>query len=174
MKNVATGDRQALRVLYERYAEFVFRIAFRFVCHEEDARDITQSVFLTLMQKADRYQPNAKLTTWLYRVVVNRCLNHRAKASQRQREPPLDHDHLVQLQGPERDRPDCRLESAQRTELVRDALLKLPERQRLAVVLSRFEQLSYEEIAVAMACTTSSVQSLLFRARQSLRKFFPA
>ena len=171
MMSVADGDREALRVLYERHADFVFRIAYRFLFDEEDARDITQSVFVTLMQTAHRYKPKAKLTTWLYRVVVNRCLNHRSKASHRLRVAPDKHDPLERIPAPEEEQPDRILERARRMSGLRDALLQLPERQRMAVVLKRFEEMSYEEIAEALGCSKSSVESLLFRARRSLKRF---
>lgn len=172
MRSVAAGDRQAFKVLYERHADFVFRTAYRFLFDEEDARDITQSVFITVMQVAHRYRPEAKLTTWLHRVVVNRCLNYRARASHRLRASQHESDLLDQVPAPEEDRPDHLLDRARRAAHVRDALLELPERQRMAVVLRRFEDLSYEEIAEALGCTRSSVESLLFRARQSLRVLF--
>ena len=172
MRSVAGGDRQVLKVLYERHAGFVFRTAYRFLFDEEDARDITQSVFVTVMQTAHRYKPEAKLTTWLYRVVVNRCLNHRSRASHRLRGPQNEHDHLERVPAPEEGQPDRLMERAGQMARLRDALLQLPERQRMALVLKRFEEMSYEEIAEALGCSKSSVESLLFRARQSSKKFF--
>ncbi|MBW2702961.1 MAG: sigma-70 family RNA polymerase sigma factor [Deltaproteobacteria bacterium] len=170
MRSVAGGDREALQVLYERHANFVFRIAYRFLFDEEEARDITQSVFVTVMQAAHRYKPEAKFTTWLFRVVVNRCLNHRSKASHRLHSAPDEHDPLENIPAPEEEQPDRILERARRMSDLRDALLQLPERQRMAVVLKRFEEMSYEEIAEALGCSKSSVESLLFRARQSLKR----
>jgi len=172
MRSVAAGDRQALKVIYERHAGFVFRIAYRFLFDEEDARDITQSVFVTLMQTAHRYKPEAKLTTWLYRVVVNRCLNHRSRASSRLRDLQNQRDLPEKVPAPEADQPDRRMERAEQMARLRDALLQLPERQRMALVLKRFEEMSYEEIAEALSCSKSSVESMLFRARRSIRKFF--
>ena len=171
MRSVAAGDRQALKVLYERHADFVFRTAYRFLFDEEDARDITQSVFVTVMQTAHRYKPEAKLTTWLYRVVVNRCLNHRSKASHRLLGPRNEHDHLERVPAPEEGQPDRLMERARQMSRLRDALLQLPERQRMALILKYFEEMSYEEIVEALGCSKSSVESLLFRARQSLKKF---
>ena len=172
MRSVAAGDRLALRVLYERHAGFVFRTAYRFLFDEEDARDMTQSVFVTVMQTAYRYKPEAKLTTWLYRVVVNRCLNHRSKASHRLRDSQNEHAFPERVPAPEEGRPDRLTERAEQTARLRDALLQLPERQRIALILKRFEEMSYEEIAEALDCSKSSVESLLYRARQSIIRFF--
>jgi RNA polymerase sigma-70 factor, ECF subfamily len=171
MQNLAAGDRQALRVLYERHAEFVHRVAYRFIGNGEDARDMTQSVFVTIMQSAHRYRPEARLTTWIYRIVVNRCLNHRSKASRRFRASLTDRG-FEEIPAPEENRPDriaCRAEQRER---LLAAMRELPERQRMALVLSRFEGHSYEEIARLMDCSKKSVESLLVRARRSLAEHF--
>jgi RNA polymerase sigma-70 factor (ECF subfamily) len=170
MQDLAAGDRQALRVLYERHAEFVFRTAYRYLGDKEDALDITQSIFVTVMQSAHRYRPDGKLTTWLYRVVVNRCLNHRSRASHRLRGSRDEHDRIEQVPAPEEGRPDRLVERSRQRARVQAALLRLPQRQRMAVVLKRFEEMSYEEIAGALGCSRSSVESLLFRARRSLER----
>ncbi len=169
MRDLAAGDRQALRILYDRHAEFVFRTAYRFLLDEEDARDITQSVFVTLMQAARRYRPEAKLTTWLYRIVVNRCLNHRSKASYRLRADSDELDQLENVPAPDEVRPDRLVELAGQRDLLRAALIRLPERQRAALILKHFEDMSYKEIAEILGCSKSSVESLIFRARRSLK-----
>jgi RNA polymerase sigma-70 factor (ECF subfamily) len=168
MRDLAAGDRQALGVLYERHASLVFRTAYRYLGDEEDALDITQSIFVTLLQSAHRYRPDARFTTWLHRVVANRCLNHRSRASQRLRDPRDAHERIEHVPAPEDGRPDRLHERARQRARVQAALLRLPERQRMAVVLRRFEEMSYEEIANALGRSKSSVESLLFRARRSL------
>ena len=166
---VASGDRDALRVLYERHAERVWRVARRHLGNDADAEDVTQAVFLGLMEGARQFRPEARFTTWLYRVTANRCLNHRALAHERLRDG-LDTVPEAALVARAEDQPDRLIETREREAAVLAALARLPERQRLAVVLSRFDGLSYEEIAEAMQCSVSTVESLLFRARQGLRK----
>jgi RNA polymerase sigma-70 factor (ECF subfamily) len=170
IRRAGAGDRDAVQALYDRHAGFVFRTAYRFVVDEEDARDITQSVFVSLIQSADRYRPEARLTTWLYRIVVNRCLNHRSQASRRLRKYSRDDGALEQWPAPEEERPDRQLERSEEVGRVHAAMLELPERQRMALILSRFEEMSYQEIAEAMGCSKNSVESLLFRARRQLRR----
>ena len=167
MDNLAKGDRQALRVLYERHAEFVHRVACRFAGDEEDARDITQSVFVTIMQSADRFRPDAKLTTWIHRVVVNRCLNHRAKASRRLRAHLTDRD-FEEIPAADENRPDRALDHAERVARLQTVIRALPGRQRAALILSRFEGQSYDEIASILGCSKKSVESLLVRAKRAL------
>ncbi len=169
MKKLAQGDRQALRDLYERHAEFVYRIAYLFLGNEADARDITQSVFIKMMESANRYQPEAKLTTWIYRIVVNRCLNHQSSASRRLR-MFLSEKELARISDSEEIRPDRIVERAEQHARLQAAMRKLPRRQRMALILSRFEGQCYKEIASVLGCSTKSVESLLVRARQSLFK----
>ncbi|HEY3447541.1 MAG TPA: sigma-70 family RNA polymerase sigma factor [Myxococcales bacterium] len=168
MSRAAAGDRAAWRDLYARYRDFAFRAALRFTGNEADARDVTQDVFVALFSRAREFQPQGKLTTYLWRVVANRCLNERARARARL-EDPAD-ERLLALPAPAEQAPDQEAERRQTQDAVRQAILALPERQRLAVVLHRFEGLSYEGIADALDCSVSSVESLLFRARANLAK----
>ncbi|MBN2495684.1 MAG: RNA polymerase sigma factor [Deltaproteobacteria bacterium] len=167
MQAVAAGDRRAMEALYAQHVDYVFRIAYRFLLDEDEACDLTQSVFVSLIQSARRYRPEAKLTTWIYRVVVNRCLNQCARAGRRLRSPSSEAE-LAEMPASEESRPDRIAAREQQRARVRAAILELPERQRMALVLRRFEQKSYAEIADALGCSVSSVESLLFRARRSL------
>lgn len=166
---VAQGDREALRVLYERHAPRVWRVARRYLGSDADASDVTQSVFAGLVEGARRFEPRARFSTWLYRVTANRCLNFRTSARERL-DTGLDDVAEEALAAPSRDEPDAQVLSAERAALLADALGRLPERQRIAIVLSRFEDLSYDEIARALDCTVPTVESLLFRARRNLSK----
>jgi RNA polymerase sigma-70 factor, ECF subfamily len=168
MAQVVAGDRLAWRALFERHKDFVFSIAYRFMGDEHDARDVLQDVFVALFAQASRYKPTGAFRSYLWRLVANRCLNERARAHRR-----LQTDlgeQLAALPDTENKEPHRLLEARETTEAVRAAILALPERQRFAVILSRYEGSSYEEIAEALSCSVSSVESLLFRARQSLAK----
>jgi len=171
MQDLAAGDRQALQELYERHAERVFRTAFRFLHDKDEARDITQSVFVTIMQSAGRYRPEARLTTWIYRIVVNRCLDHRAGADRRMRTVLTDRE-IEQIPASEADRPDRIAQRAEQRAQLLAAIRELPKRQRLALILRRFEEQSYDEIAVALGCSRKSLESLLVRAREALARHF--
>ncbi|MBI5549678.1 MAG: sigma-70 family RNA polymerase sigma factor [Deltaproteobacteria bacterium] len=170
MARVAQGDLLAWRTLYERQRDYVFRAALRFMGNEADARDVVQDVFVSLFSRAGSFRTSGKLTTYLWRVVANRCLNERARARNRAEAPASGVAGLESVAAPEERAPDRQLEHREVREQVQRAILALPERQRLAVILSRYEGLSYEEIASALECSVSSVESLLFRARQGLAK----
>jgi RNA polymerase sigma-70 factor (ECF subfamily) len=169
MARAARGERAAWHELYRGYKDYVFRTAVRYLGDEAAAADVTQDVFVALFQRAGQYHPGARFTTFLFRVVANRCLNERARAHSRRRDPGgSDSRALAQVEAAEGSRPDVELAAREDRERVRAAILALPERQRLAVILSRYEGLGYEAIAEAMDTSVSTVESLLFRARRGL------
>ncbi len=167
MRRLAAGELPALEALYRRHADRVFATAYRFLLDEHDASDITQAVFAGLPRAARRYQARGRFAAWLRRLVVNRCLNQRARAGRRLRAPAPDAGALA---APEHQRPDRRAEQRQQLDRLRRALLRLPARQRLALILKRFEELSYAEIAAALDCSPAAVESLLHRARRRLQR----
>jgi RNA polymerase sigma-70 factor, ECF subfamily len=166
MARTGEGDRAAGHELYVAHRDAVYATALRFLGDEAAARDVTQEVFVSLLTHGGSYRPTARFSTYLRRVTVNRCINERASAR---------HSGRVEASGPVLDDvasgepgADALRERAETEAGVRAAVAALPERQRMAVILARFEGLSYEEIAEALDCSVSSVESLLFRARQKL------
>jgi len=168
MSRAGEGDRSAWKALYVRHRDLVFRTALRFLADEPAARDVTQDVFVSVFAHARSYRPTGSFLSYLRRVTVNRCINARASAHLARRHPSSE-EALRELvdHGPG---PEARLEQQETAAAVRAAVAALPSRQRMAVILSRFEGLSYEEIAAALECSISSVESLLFRARQTLAR----
>ena len=168
MARAAEGDRLAWQALYARHRDRVFRMARRFLGDNAPARDVTQEVFIALFAHAKRYRPSGSFLSFVHRLTVNRCINLRAEAFEAKREPQADEELLRVVD--ERPDPERRLDQEQTAQTVHAALAALPARQRMAVVLSRFEGLSYQEIAAALDCSVSSVESLLFRARRALAR----
>jgi RNA polymerase sigma-70 factor (ECF subfamily) len=169
VQRAVAGDRQAWRALYEAHNAFAFRVAARFLSDEAEARDVAQDVFVQIFSRVSVYRPAGRFRTYLYRVVANRCLNERARAHHQRRASAGDDDALAAVPDGAGS-PEEQLARAQEARRVRAAIARLPERQRMAVILSRFEGLSYEEIAAALETSVSSVESLLFRARQALAR----
>lgn len=161
---VAAGDADAFEKLVKKYERPVLSTIYRYVGDRVAAQDVAQEVFLKVWRRAKSFKGRSSFSTWLYRVVVNQCLNFRQKRS-RVKNVPLD-ESLVQG-GPG---PDERLDAARRAAAVRAAVDELPARQRMALILSKFEGRSYREIAEIMRTSTSSVESLIFRARRALKK----
>jgi len=166
------GDEAAFRALFEKHGRATMAFCQRFVKDAARAEELAQDVFLKLHQSADRYQPSARFTTFLYRIATNHCLNEVRRGEYRARpeiDPngvdgaPLDPDELAgSAATPE--------EEARGNALSRDVqamLAGLPESQRAAFVLARFEGLPYEEIAQVLGTTVPSVKSLVHRATVS-------
>ena len=165
------GDRSAWRALYQEHNDFVFRVAARYLGDEAESCDIAHDVFVQVFTRVSRYQPAGRFRTFLYRVVANRCLNERARARHQRRAGGSKGDEDALAAVPDgAGSAEEQLARAQEAREVRAAIARLPERQRLAVILSRYEGLAYAEIAAALETTVSSVESLLFRARQTLAR----
>lgn len=164
MRAVAEGDMAALGELVRRHEEKAFALACRLLARTDAAEDVTQEAFLHVHRAARRYRPEARFTTWLYRIVVNLCLdakrrNKRAPARLPVYRPPAEAP-------PQHDQ----LEAAERAERVRQAVDHLPGRQRTAVVLHRYMQLSHRDVAEVTGWSVSAVESCLVRAYAQLRQ----
>jgi len=164
----AAGDNDAFAQLFERHYDRVYRLAYRYAGNAADAEDLAQRVFLKVMRAADRFQPRARFTTWLFRVTANECLSHIRKV-RRNPEVTVGDDAPEPASDGHSGPPEAALRDEQ-AQAVREAVLSLPERQRLAVVLVRYEGLSYAEVGEAMGLSVQAVKSLLNRAHEALRK----
>lgn len=165
------GNQTAFNALIDAHYANIYRLCHRFLGNAMDAEEAAQDVFIQFYQAIDRYQPEAKLSTYLYKLAVNRSLNG-LRTRKRQRLLPFSskQEEKNEWAGDEGDRPDLQLEQDERALAVRKAIDSLPENQRTAVILQRFHDLPYEEIAKIMGCSVSSVESRLHRAKQSLSK----
>jgi RNA polymerase sigma-70 factor (ECF subfamily) len=172
MALAAGGDTGAFRELVETHQGRVFGTVVRMLGGTSDADDIAQQVFVRVWQSAGRYERKARFTTWLHTITRNLVLN---ELRRRQRHPatPLETelgDRAVELRDPDATSPSDSLLAAELQEAVRQAIEALPEQQRTAVVLRRYEDMPYEEIAAVLGTSVPSVKSLLFRARTTLRE----
>lgn len=166
VRRVASGDEVAFEELVREYQYTVLNIIHRYVGNHDVAEDIAQEVFVILWNKAGTFKGNSKFTTWLYRVTANQCLQFRRKHK----------TAVVSLDGiaaggrlPEALQVSDDSARARRIAVVKQAVAELPERQRLALVLSHIEGMTYREIAEIMGGTASSVDSLIVRAKENLR-----
>ncbi|MGA0845988.1 MAG: RNA polymerase sigma factor [Luteolibacter sp.] len=172
MKKVAVGDHSAFRQLVERHQNAVVGTVTKMLGNSHDAEDISQQVFLRVWKNADRYQPDAKFTTWLFTIVRHLVFNETRRRGRKKEISSEEREaagHSLVEASP-RNQPDHKLLRTELIEAVDRAIEQLPENQRMAVVLRRYEQVSYEEIAEILQVSVPSVKSLLFRARGSLRK----
>jgi RNA polymerase sigma-70 factor (ECF subfamily) len=156
------GDASAFRKLFERYARAMVAFCHHFVRNAARAEELAQDVFLKVHASRDRYRPDARFKTWLYRIASNHCLNEVRGAALR-RPPEGEPAELDRLAG-SAPTPEQALEGAALERAVRAVLVRLPEKQRAAFVLCRLEGLSYEEIADILGSTIPAVKSLIHRA----------
>jgi RNA polymerase sigma-70 factor (ECF subfamily) len=173
IRATAAGDRSAYRQLFERHAARVFSVAWRILGNRQDSEDVAQEVFLTLWRKAGTIRGEARLSTWLHRVAVNKALNARKRGG------ILDGLRVIfsledapeaELSAPADSQPDRQQEmSSARVELT-ELLAQLPARQREVYLLHKLEGLAYREIAAELNVTLPAVESLMHRAKVKLQK----
>ena len=171
MLRVAQGDEAAFAKLIEFHQGRVVGTIAKMLGDELDAQDIAQQVFLRVWNSSNRYQPTAKFTTWLFKITRNLVFN---ELRRRKRHPvsPLEHqmerDHF-QAADFQTKTPDESLVADEMQEAIRQAIESLPEIQRMAIILRRYEEMPYEEIAEVLKTSVPAVKSILFRARAELR-----
>jgi RNA polymerase sigma-70 factor (ECF subfamily) len=171
---VATGDREAFGELVEKHHRRLLRVCERLLGDADEARDAVQEVFLKVMVKAAGLKPRALVSTWLYRVAVNHCLNvlRRRRLRRWVSFTPAEDESAGPAVDPAEERadPHRELDARRRWTAVRRAIAALPPSQRAVLVLARFEELSYKEIAETLGITMGAVESRLFRAMRALER----
>ncbi|MCP4006471.1 MAG: sigma-70 family RNA polymerase sigma factor [bacterium] len=160
------GDRQAFEQLFRSYTPRLMAFLLRMVKDRGRAEELTQDVFVRVYQAAERYEPRAKFSTWLFGIAHNLALNDLARAY-RKRERPLEDAHSETTADRNPDASE-QLEARRMTEALEAAIGELPERQRSALMLRTVQGLGYEEIGTVLGASVSSVKSLLHRAREKL------
>lgn len=170
------GDRQAYETIFNRYGDMVYNTSLSMVQQPNEAEDITQEVFIEVFQSIHGFESKSSLKTWIYRITVTKSLDHikRIKSLKRgslftrvfknkedRSMPDIPHFY----------HPGVELESKELASVLFLAIDKLPENQKSAFTLHKVEHLSYKEIAEIMELSLSSVESLIFRARQNLQKY---
>jgi len=168
IKSVLEGDTNSFRILVDRYQTIVFHIAFGFVHNQEEAEDITQEVFIRTWQSLSKFRGDSSFSTWLHRIAVNVCLNQIRKEK---RLPVLNRISLFFRSDtaeipPDTENPEEILIREEHSVWLQKALDSLPEKQRIAIVLSKYDDLSQKEIAAIINLTEGAVEALLQRAKR--------
>lgn len=171
MRLVARGDASAFEEVIERHQALVAGTAARMLGGNSDVEDIAQQVFIRVWKSARRYVPRAKFTTWLLKITRNLVFNELRRAKRRA-QVPLQSDpgaEEIPLKDETNPAPDASLLEDELQRAIEEAIMQLPESQRMALVLRRYEQLSYDQIAEVLDLSVPAVKSVLFRARTELR-----
>jgi RNA polymerase sigma factor (sigma-70 family) len=168
------GDELAFKSLVANYQDLVYNTALGVVQNSADAEDVAQEVFIQVFRSIDQFKGDARLSTWIYRITTTKALDHIRSRKRKKRfafitslfgpndelvHEPVDFQH-----------PGVALDRKEQAALLFRMIEQLPENQKVAFTLHKTEELSYQEIADVMKLSVSAVESLLFRARQNLRK----
>lgn len=176
MLRVKAGDDSAFDYLVQKYRRPMIRFMFRMAHNAAAAEDLAQEVFLRVYRSRGSYEPSAKFTTWLYRIATNLAVNHARDTRHERPDIMVSIDEPDDETGTTLDVPDTALSAEQnllrreRMQEIRDKVQKLPERQRLAVIMHKYQQMDYREIAEVLKLSESATKSLLFRAYETLRE----
>lgn len=158
------GHVAAFEALVTRYQRVMFTVAMRMLGEREDARDATQNAFIKVYEKLDTFDPAFRFFSWMYRILLNECLNAKRRTG---RQP-------LRASVAEPDLPDAMLESLERQRMVRIAVVALPIRLREVIVLRHFAAQSYDEMSAAIGIPVKTVKSRLYTARQRLAEMLKA
>jgi len=175
MARIAKGDNDAFETLVNRHQTSILNLIYRFIGDRTQAKDLAQEVFIRVWRAAKTYKPDAKFTTWLYRITANLCFNELKSARRRRwfqfRRSNEDNEGSIEetFSDGSPTAEDLLLEK-ERSRQISDVLQSLPDNQRMALVLRRYDDLSYEEIARILNCSVSAVESLLVRAKRTLQE----
>jgi RNA polymerase sigma-70 factor (ECF subfamily) len=172
MGMVSAGDMRAFEELVERHQRSVIGTVAKMLGNPSEAEDIAQQVFVRVWKSAGRYEAQAKFTTWLFTITRNLVFN---EVRRRQRKPTVSVDEREEtthrtVEDLQAISPDDEMLQAELEEAINRAIQNLPEKQRMAVVLRRYEEMPYDEIAVVLEMSIPAVKSLLFRARTQLKE----
>ena len=174
IQQLRAGDEGAFKSLVANYQDLVYNTALGIVQNSEDAEDVAQEVFIQVYRSIDQFKGDARLSTWIYRITTTKALDHIRSRKRKKRfafitslfgpndelvHEPVDFQH-----------PGVALDRKEQAALLFRMIEQLPENQKVAFTLHKTEELSYQEIADVMQLSVSAVESLLFRARQNLRK----
>ena len=168
------GDQQAYKSLVDLFSRKVYNLCLSLLHNQEDAEDATQEVFSSVFSSINKFKGDSKVSTWIYRISVNKCKEIIRKKSRKKRfgfPVPLEN---IETHSPNHTQanfihPGIELENQERAAILFGAINSLPENQKIAFSMHKLEGIPYDEIATAMGVSLSSVESLIFRANQNLR-----
>ena len=159
------GDTTAFDVLVTRHRRSVYQVCYRFVNHHEDAADLTQDTFVRAWKALGSFRGQARFSTWIYRIAVNVCLNRVSLKTPKT--DAVDFDLVADQREPA---PGAAIDAAERQAMVRAAVKSLPPRQRTALILRTYHELSHQEVADIVGTSVGAVKANVFHALANLKK----
>lgn len=156
--------------IYEMHNRKVYNLALQYVQNAEDAEEITQDVFVTIYEKIGQFRGESSLETWIYRITINKSLDHLKSRKRRRRWVAILSFGNAEEETAHFDHPGVQFEDKEALERLFAVINQLPGQQKTALILSKIEHLSHKEIAEIMGLSTKAVESLLSRAKENIRK----
>ena len=175
INNIKNKDLKSFKILVDEHQKKVLNTCNRFVNNKEDAEDLTQEVFIEVYRSISGFRGDSKLSTWIYRIAVTKSLDFIRRKKRKKRfgimrnvfsGEPLNEE----LKTSENLNPGAQAENQDRIRILNEALKSLPENQRVAFTLSKYDEMSYQEISEILETTISAVESLIHRAKNNLKK----
>lgn len=173
------NSQKAFEELVNRYQPMVVKTCLGFVNSLADAEDLAQEVFIEVFESLQGFRSEAKISTWIYRIAVNKSLNQVRKQKRDRIFRSIENffttknevNEPLQILNRDGENADSNIERSENKRMLKQAINALPENQRIAFILSKYQELSYKEIAEVMGVSLSSVESLLFRAKANLQNY---
>lgn len=181
IKNLKNGNDESFRIIVDKYQRLILNSCYRFVYNRETAEDLTQEVFIEVYRSINMFRNDSKLSTWIYRIAISKSLDYLKSRKRKKRfansKSLFENEDIIgstslkdEIQAPHEQSPEKLLDNDDRIKVLSLALDCLPENQRIAFTLSKYDEFSYKEIADVLGITISSVESLIHRAKVNLRK----
>ena len=167
-------DREAFKIIVESWQDLVYNTAIGLLQNAEDAEDIAQEVFMQVFESITSFKGESKLSTWIYRITVSKCLDHIRKKKRKKRfafvQSLYGKNDGMMIEPPDFFHPGIKAENKENAAILFHAIEQLPENQKTAFILNKMENLSYREISDIMKLTEAAVDALLQRAKNNLKK----
>jgi len=175
IEKLKQGDEAAFRQVVETWQNMVYNTAIGILQNAEDAEDVAQEVFVQAFESIKTFKAESKFSTWLYRITISKSLDHLRRKKRKKRfayvQSLFGADNQTIIEKPDFHHPGVILDNKERASVLFKAIDRLPENQKTAFTLHKLEGLSYHEISEVMKTTLSSVESLMHRAKNNLKKW---
>jgi len=175
VNKLKNGDEEAFRIIFNENHKKVVNACYRMVNDIETAEDLTQEVFIKVYSSIHQFRGESQLSTWIYRIAITKSLDHLRAQKRKKRMAILkylsgDEEHQIEIEAPKDLNPDVIVDNSERMKTLSNAINKLPENQRVAFSLSKYDEMSSKEIAELLSTSVSAVESLIHRAKKNLEK----
>lgn len=175
VNRLKNGDEEAFRIIFNDNQKKVINACYRLVNDIDTAEDLTQEVFIKVYSSISQFRGESQLSTWIYRIAITKSLDHLRAQKRKKRMSILkylsvDEEHQIDIEAPKDQQPDALIDNSERMKALNNAMNKLPENQRVAFSLSKYDELSSKEIAEVLSTSISAVESLIHRAKKNLEK----